>query len=89
MRIFDEARAMPSRKTSKFLFLTFIGRKIRDIIWEKSMDFKNLIWRKNAMTFSQFLSMKKPLGARYKVKPFENDRTRLHRVAHIIAIAKK
>jgi len=74
---------------AKALSSTVVGRKIRDIIWEKSMDFKNLIWRKNAMTFSQFLSMKKPLGARYKVKPFENDRTRLHRVAHIIAIAKK
>lgn len=72
---------------AKFLHLTTIGKKIRDIIWEKSMDFKNFVWKRNAPT-SSFLSIKKPLGARYKVKSFKDDRAHLHRVARILAIAK-
>jgi len=74
---------------TRFLSLTFMGRKIRDIIWEKSMNLKNLMWKKKAMASSSFLSIKKPLCARYRVKPFKNNRTRLLRVAHIIAISKK
>ena len=74
---------------AKFLSLTLIGRKIRDIIWEKSMDFKILLWKRNVMAPFPFLSVKETLSARYEVKPFENNRTRLHRVANIIAVAKE
>jgi len=75
---------------ARFLSLTLIGRRIRDIIWEKSMDFKNLMWKRNPPGPS-FLSIKKSLGVcarTYKVKPFKNCQANLHRIAHILAIAK-
>lgn len=75
--------------TARFLSLTYIGRKIQDIFWQKTMDLKNLMWKRKVEESPSFLSAGKSSDSKYEVKPLKDDCVRPYRVTHIIAIARE